>query len=608
MNLDQFILFALLGAILVCLLWGRFRYDLVAFAGLLTGVILGVIPQDQAFSGFSNPAVFIVALVLIASKAFENSGVLALVMRRMSSTNRSITAHIALTGGIAGSLSAVINNVAALALLMPLDIATARKAMRAPAVTLMPLAFATILGGMVTLIGTPSNIIASAIRAERLGAPYGMFSFAPVGLAVAVAGFAFIALIGWRLVPRREDKSAALLRDASFKAEVIVPESSPFCGRIVAELDEAAESADVIILGVIRGAARSYARARAMALQPGDLLIIEGSGEAIATFLKAAGLSERAEPSPEAKEITNNADGDQIASNDEKELPSAHRPQIVEAAVPYNSRLVGRSARSFDLRRRFGLTLIGIARGPSISHSQVRDRTIDAGDVLLLAGPNSTISTSLSAFGLIPINRVEVAAPKPRHIAITVALFFGALFVASTGFLSFAVALAVAVAGYAAFGIVPARELYSQIDWPVIVMLACLLPIGAAFDANGGTALIAKWISLLNSGSDPIVALIMVMVITMTLSDVLNNVATIVIMGPVAIELANTVGANPDAFLMSTAIAASCAFLTPIGHKNNTLIMGPAGLRFGDYWRLGICLEIIVLAVGIPMLLIVWPL
>lgn len=605
MTLDQFILFALLGTILLFLLWGRIRYDLVAFSGLLAGVVLGVIPQDQAFSGFSNPAVFIVALVLIASKAFENSGALALIMPWLGSANRSTTKHIALTGGIAGSLSAVINNVAALALFMPLDIAAARKANRPPSITLMPLAFATILGGMVTLIGTPPNIIASAIRAERLGAPYGMFSFAPVGLAVATAGILFIALIGWRLVPRREDKSAALLREASFKAEVVVPEDSQFAGRAVADLDDCAESADVIVLGVIRDHARNYAKARGMELRARDHLIVEGSGDAIAAFIKAAGLSE---PAGQNEEDKASARASQPIPNEEKAPPAAQRPQIVEVAVPFDSRLVGRSARGCDLRRRHGLTLIGMARGASISHAQVRDREIEAGDVLLLAGPSGTISTSINTLGLLPISRVEVASPKPLYIAITLALFFAALIVASTGLLSFAVALAIAVAGYAAFGIVPAREFYSHIDWSVIVMLACLLPIGAAFDATGGTALIANSIAQFSAGGSPVVALVVVMVITMTLSDVLNNVATIVIMGPVAIELAGTVGANPDAFLMAAAISASCAFLTPIGHKNNTLIMGPGGLRFGDYWRLGICVELIVLAVGIPMLLLIWPL
>jgi di/tricarboxylate transporter len=600
MTLDQFLLFALLASILGLLLSGRLRYDFVAFGGLLLAVLLGLVPEEEAFSGFSSPAVIIVALVLIASKAFENSGALSWFVRRIGAEVRSVGVHITLTSGIGAALSAVINNVAALALLMPIDIAAARKAGRPPAITLMPLAFATILGGMITLIGTPPNIIASSIRAERLGQPYAIFDFAPVGLAVAIVGLAFIALVGWRLVPKREDKTAMLLNDASFKAEIVVPETASLIGRFVADLEEEAEAADVILLGLLRGKQRVYATMRPIPVAPGDRLIIEGSTDGIAAFMKATGLEDRVDPSDVEPKVTD--DGE------EPSKPERESPQIVEAVVPFDSSLPGHSARSLDMRRRFGATLIGIARGDILSNRQIRDRAVEAGDVLLLAGRRVALSTTINQFNLIPISRVDIARPRTFQIALVVGLFVAALIAAGTGLLSFATGLAIAVAGYAAFGVVSARELYEQIDWSVIVMLACLLPIGSAFDSTGGTALIASGIAAINFGGSALTALIIVMVATMMLSDVLNNVATIVIMGPVGITLAETLGANPDAFLMSTAVAASCSFLTPIGHKNNTLIMGPASLRFGDYWRLGICLELIVLVVSIPILLVVWPL
>jgi di/tricarboxylate transporter len=292
MTFDQGLLFALLGGILGLLLWGRLRHDLVAAGGLLAGVLLGLVPAEAAFSGFSNHAVIIVALVLIASRAFENAGVLGLVTRRLADSTRPTGGHIAILGGIGAALSAVINNVAALALLMPLDVQAARKAGRPPGITLMPLAFATILGGMVTLIGTPPNIIAASIREQHLGEPYRMFDFAPVGLAVAVAGVLFVALIGWRLVPRREDRAARFASEASFKAEVVVPEDAAIVGNSAGDLDEEAERADVLLLGMIRDGHRHYARARGMTVQPGDILIVEGSTDAIAAFLKSAGLQE----------------------------------------------------------------------------------------------------------------------------------------------------------------------------------------------------------------------------------------------------------------------------------------------------------------------------
>lgn len=600
MTLDQFLLFTLLASILGIMLSGRVRYDLVAFGGLLLAVLLGLVPEKEAFSGFANPAVIIVALVLIASKAFENSGALSWFVRRIGSEVRSVGAHITFTSGIGAALSAVINNVAALALLMPIDIAAARKAGRPPAITLMPLAFATILGGMITLIGTPPNIIASSIRAERLGQPYAIFDFAPVGLAVAIVGLAFIAAVGWRLVPKREDKTAKLLSEASFKAEIVVPDTASLIGRFVADLEDEAEAAGVILLGLLRDKQRAYPTTQAIPLVAGDRLMIEGSTDAIAAFIKATGLEDRVDPSGAPLESAN--EGDQPPN------PELERPQVVEAVVPFDSPLTGYSARSLDMRRSFGATLIGIARGDILSNRQVRDRAIEAGDVLLLAGRRIALSTTINQFNLIPISRVDITRPRALQIALVVGLFMAALFAAGLGWLSFATGLAIAVAGYAAFGVVSARELYEQIDWSVIVMLACLLPIGAAFESTGGTALIATGIGALNFGGSALTALIIVMVATMVLSDVLNNVATIVIMGPVGITVAERLGANPDAFLMSTAVAASCAFLTPIGHKNNTLIMGPASLRFGDYWKLGICLELIVLVVSIPILLVVWPL
>ena len=618
MTFEQGAAFALLAVILGMMLWGRFRYDLVAFGGLLLAVVLGLVPQDEAFSGFSNPAVLIVAFVLIASRAFETSGALTLFTRWIGALKKSVTIHVGITSGIGAALSAVINNVAALALLMPLDIEAARKADRPPGLTLMPLAFATILGGMITLIGTPPNILASSIRAERLGEPYHLFDFAPVGLAVTVCGVLFVALVGWRLVPRREDKTARMISESSFSAEVTVPESATIIDDLVADLDEMAENADVIILGRIRGGRTMYARARGLLVKAGDRLIVEGSSDGIAAFIRTAGLhqgrggdADENEPSEDQQPSSGAApsEDEEEREKDEKEEKKerAAHPEIVEAAVPFNSRLVGRSAREMDLRHRFGVTLLGIARAGVFSRGDVRDRIIEAGDVLLLAGRSVAMDT-VSRLGVVLIGKASIASPRPLRIALVIGLFVGALIAAATGLLSFTVAVAIAVAGYAAFGILHAREIYSQIDWSVIVMIACLLPVGAALDRVGGTVLIAQWIEMLTFGSDPVVALVAVMVVTMMLSDVLNNVATIVIMGPVSITLAERLQVNPDTFLMSVAVGASCAFLTPIGHKNNTLIMGPGGFRFGDYWRLGICLELVVVLVGVPMLLMTWPL
>ena len=609
MSFEQIELFGVFGLVLAMLLWGRFRHDLVAASGLMLAVVLGLVPSDDAFSGFSSPAVVVVALVLVASRAFENSGALSLVTRGLVREGRSVGAHIAIVSGVGALLSSVINNVAALALLMPLDIKAARAAGRAPSQTLMPLAFAAILGGMVTLIGTPPNILASSIRQEKLGQPYQMFDFAPAGLAIALAGIVFVTLIGRRLLVARADPAPPSGQAASFKAELDVPEESPAIGRIVAELDDDAERADLLVLGVVRDGSSHYGQARRMELKQGDILLVEGATDAIAEFIKLVGLHEAV---PEEK-VDGTAEADAAVGKgeeeeDEKEEKPKPTPTIVEAVVRTDSRLAGRSAVDIDLRRRFGVTLLGISRAGAFVEGAVRGRVVQPGDLLLLAGAGTARSATLNMLGVIAVGEASVAPVSRRKIAIAVGLFAAAIAVASFGLLSFTVAIAIAVAGYAATNLVPAREFYEQIEWPVVVMLACLLPIGAAFDRVGGTALVADAILFVTKGQPAVVALVVLMVAVMTLSDVLNNVATMVIAGPLAIELAQRLGVNPDTFLMGSAIAASCAFLTPIGHQNNTLVMGPGGYRFSDYWRMGLPLEIVVLVVGVPALLLFWPL
>lgn len=597
MTLGQLLFFALFAAVLVALLSGRVRHDLVAAAGLLTAVALGLVPQDRAFSGFSNPAVLIVAFVLLASRALENSGALDIAARVIEKPGRSTPVHIAITGGIAAALSSVINNVAALAVLMPLDIRAAIKAGRPPGLTLMPMAFMAILGGMITLIGTPPNIVASSIRQEKLGQPYGFFDFTPAGLAVALAGLAFVVLGGWRLTPVREDPARSLTQASSFEADVAIAGESPSLGKRVGELDSAAKAADVEIVDLYRGRQPIGYGFWWEAMQEGDFLRLRGSGEAIGAFVKTAGLQlieKQAAP-----------DG---APGGTQSAPEEAAPEIIEAVVRGDSRLTGRSAAGFDLRARYGAVLLGISRAGVVARLNIRHMVILPGDVLLLTGRAARSERTLAELGLIGVNRVEVAPLDMRRASLTIAAFGLAIALASAGVLTFTIAIAMSVVAFAAFGLLRAREIYTAIDWPVIVMLACLLPLGEAFENLGGAALIAGQLAELTAGYGKAVALISVMVITMMLSDVLNNVATIIVTGPVAIDLARKLDSNPDAFLMGAAIAASCAFLTPIGHQNNTLIMGPGGFRFGDYWRMGLPLEIVVLLVSVPVLMMMWPL
>lgn len=590
MTQDQIILFSLFAAVFAMLLWGRFRYDLVAFTALMVGVVLGVVPTKDAFSGFGHPATIIVALVLIVSAGLVRSGAVLLITRTLVDAARNLGTHIAIMGGIGGVLSAFMNNVAALALLMPVDIATARKAKRAAGLTLMPLSFATILGGMVTLIGTPPNIIIASIREESLGAPFTMFDFAPVGGVAAIAGLMFVALIGWRLIPSgQQDAGTEPLEALSgYLAELTVPEGHPMIGERMSAMNEAAEAADVTLLGLIRNGKRMRGRALRQTLQAHDALVLEAEPNALDEFRVAQKLA--------------------TADAKRADLLKGGDTALVEVVVNDDARIAGKSSQSLGLGWRKRTVLMGIARSGRRITSQLRKTIIKPGDVLLLQTPAEHKDEVVDWIGGLPLAERGLSVTQDTKTWLAIGVFAAAVAAASFGLVYLPVALGLVVVAFVLSGILPIKEIYDHIEWPVVVLLGSMIPLGAALETSGGTELIAGALIGLTNGLPAWAILTVLMVVTMTLSDVLNNTATTIVAAPVGIQMANTLGVNPDPFLMAVAIAASAAFLTPIGHKNNTLILGPGGYRFGDYWRMGLPLEGIIIAVSIPTLMIVWPL
>ncbi len=590
MTTDITLLFVLLAAVLGMLIWGRWRYDIVAFGALVVAVIAGLVPADEAFSGFGHAATIVIALVLILSRALSNAGVVDLIVHYVVDKSRSLGAHIAVMSSLSAALSTLMNNVAALALLMPVDMEAARKAKRTAARTLMPISFASILGGMVTLIGTPPNIVIAGYRADALGEPYRMFDFTPVGLACALVGVAFVVLAGWRLLPEGDMKPGTgedVLE--GYITELEVPEDSPVIGKRVRELDEEAEANDAAIIGMVRQGKRMPGFARIVEIRKGDILVVEANPDGIGKLASALEL-----------ELVGKPNADDLETPDDLAL--------MEVAVPVGARIEGRSANSLRLLYRQGVALMGVARQGKRFRDRVRKVEIQAGDVLLLMGPSEQLPTVARWLGCLPLAQKELPSLQKGKAGIAVAIFGAAIVLASVGVLDLTVALAAAVVGMVVSGVMPLRNLYDSVEWPVIVLLGSMIPLGEALEATGGTALIADTIVEHSQALSPVVILVLLMVITMTLSDVLNNVATAVIAAPVALETANRLGVNPDAYLMAVAVGASCAFLTPIGHKNNTLILGPGGYRFGDYWRMGLPLEILIVLVATPMLLWVWPL
>jgi di/tricarboxylate transporter len=593
MAVEQLTVFAILIGAVLLFLWGPWRYDIVALIALLAAVVAGVVPFADAFSGFGHPATVTVAAVLVLSRALSNSGAIDFVTRYVRRAAKNPTAHVGILSSFAAVLSTMMNNVAAAALMIPVAVESAVKAKRSPATVLMPLSFGSILGGLVTLIGTPPNIIVATYRGDVLGTPFGMFDFSPVGGAVALIGVAFVVLLGWHLIPKKRRQrlsSEDLFEIEDYVTEAKVPKGSAAVEKSVRELDEMTAEIDALIVGVIRGERRILGTARRERVRAGDVLIIESAPQEIDKFVKALGLTLVGIKGAKTKLLSS----DEVA--------------VAEAVVTARSRMEGRISADLRLRSRYGVNLLAVSRQGQPFRGRLRAFRFRAGDVLLLQGDADALPEVISTLGCLPLAERKLKVGQGHRAGLSVAIFAAAIACATAGLLSVQIALTVAAVAMVLLNIVPAREIYDSVDWPVIVLLGAMIPVAGALEATGATQAIAGAILNAAAGAPAIVVLVVVMVVTMTLSDVMNNAATTVVMAPIAVGIAYELGASPDSFLMAVAVGASCAFLTPVGHQNNTLIMGPGGYEFGDYWRMGLPLELIIVLIATPMIAWVWPL
>jgi di/tricarboxylate transporter len=425
-----------------------------------------------------------------------------------------------------------------------------------------------------------------------------MFDFTPVGGAAAVAGILFVALVGWRLVPesRRAKMSAReLFEIESYLSEAVVEAKSPLVGKTLSEADDLAEEHDAILLGLIRGDRRIEHGHRKEVVQEGDVLVLETGPDALSAVHTALHLH----PADLVKK-----------RQKEAALPKTESGDIAltEAVVLPKSEIVGRTLEMLRLRRRRGVNLLAVSRQGQPFRGRLREFRFRAGDVLLLEGDPERLPSVIGSIGCLPLAERGLQIQRQRHGLVAIGIFVAAVAAASVGIVSLPAAFAAAVALMVVINIVPAREIYDAVDWPVIVLLGAMIPVGGALEASGATAMVANGLVDISAGLPAWVILTLVLVVTMTLSDIMNNAATAVVMAPISVGIAKQLSVNPDSFLMAVAIGASCAFLTPIGHQNNTLILGPGGYKFGDYWRMGLPLEILIVIVSVPMLLWVWPL
>ncbi|VXB05195.1 SLC13 family permease [Brevundimonas sp. G8] len=589
-TLQQGLAFGLVGLTVAAFIWGRFRYDLVALAALVAGLAVGVIPAEDAFSGFANDVTVIIACALVVSAAFARSGIVEMALKRVLPHLKTERSQVPVLTTAVTLLSMVTKNVGALAIMMPVALQVSRRTGTPQSRLLMPMAFGAMAGGMVTLVGTSPNILVAQVRQEIVGQPFQMFDYAPVGLALTAAALVFLAF-GYRLLPK--DRTGALGLSAALSANAYLTEARApddwmreptTITALVALTPDAVE-----VMALIRDGKRR-ARPRGNTLvQPGDTLLLKGDQEALEAFIDATKLT--------------------LVRGDRPVLLEQAKDEVnlVEAVVGAESPLTGQSVRQLDLYGQHGLNLLGVSRSGYELTQHLRTAKLQAGDVLLLQGSEAAMPKVLAELQLLPLAEREVRLGGKRRKYLPAVVLAAAMVMVGFGILPVAIAFFGAAVVIVALGGLRMRDAYAALDGPLLVLIAALIPVSDAIQQTGGADLIASHLKAVFEGIPPVVAVAGMMAASMAVTPFLNNAATVLVVAPIAGVLAQQLGHRPDPFLMAVAVGAACDFLTPIGHQCNTMVMGPGGYKFSDYPKLGAPLSLLVLIIGPPMILLFWP-
>ncbi|KQY27840.1 SLC13 family permease [Rhizobium sp. Root483D2] len=587
MRTDQWLSLLIIALMMGAFVWGRYRYDLVAVASLLAAVVVGIVPAKNAFSGFADDIVIIVGSALIVSAAISRSGLMDVALRRFSPEKRGPRSQLIILVVIVAVLSAFIKNIGALAIMIPVAVQMARKSSVSPSMFLMPMSFASLLGGLMTQIGTSPNIIVSRLREEITGQPFTMFDYTPVGLALAVMGIIFLALF-YKLLPERVREETSMeeaVKIKNYTTEARITASSGAIGQSVSWLQKPA-GGEAMVTTIISDGGQKRKPLPDTVLKGGDLLIIEGEQSALDKIVSEAKLQ---------------------LSDRKHELQADKDISSVEAIVGEHSRLIDLSAKDVSLFENTGLNLLAVSRRDKRFTERLGEIKIRNGDVVVLQGDLQKLPDLLREWGCLPLVERDLKLGSVRKGAVPVIILAATMGATAFGGVPVAAAFFAAAFMMVITKCIPLRDIYSHLDAPILIMLAALIPISDSLKTTGTTDVIADLLSRTAEMLPPYGALALILVAAMAVTPFLNNAATVLVMAPIAATFAAKLGFQPDAFLMAVAIGAGCDFLTPIGHQCNTLVMGPGGYRFGDYARLGLPLSIIVLLVSVPMLMLVWP-
>ncbi|WP_408988111.1 SLC13 family permease [Sphingomonas sp. SUN019] len=590
MTLPQYLSLATLAGMMALFLWGKFRYDVVAILALLASLLLGIVAPKEAFRGFSDDIVIIVGSALVISAAVQRSGVIERALRSLSKRVTRVRSQLLVLTGSVGVASALVKNIGALAMLMPAAFQMAKKSDASPSVFLMPMAFASLLGGLMTLVGTSPNIIVSRVREDMTGHPFGMFDYTPVGFFLLVMGLIYLRF-AYRLIPidrRAAPTMGEALDIKGYVTEATITGGSPAIDETVADFLDRHEQ-EVTVTQILRAGMRSAPYEHDV-LREGDVLIMGGEPDALERVI----AGDRLKLEGEDREAHAESKGDEVG--------------VIEAVINVGSPLVEQTAGRLDLQSRFGVNLIAISRQGEHLARRLANTELRAGDVVVLQGPLALLPERLRDLGCLPLAERELRLGSSRRTWLPIIILGIAMLGTALGLIPVAVAFFAAAGLILATGVLPLREAYDHVEWPILIMLAALIPVSDSLRTTGASDVIATWLASVAQTLPAWGAVGLILVAAMAVTPFLNNAATVLVMAPIAATFATDLGYRPEAFLMATAVGAGCDFLTPIGHQCNTLVMGPGGYRFGDYARLGAPLSVLVVLFGTPLILFFWPL
>ncbi len=584
--LEQIIISVIIITTLIFFIWGRWRYDVVALLALFTVTFLGLLSIEEMFLGFVHPVVVLIIAMLLMSNALINSGAIDFIGRHLKFANYHYILQLFILLLFTVFLSAFVNSMGALAFVIPIGLRMARQTGVSFSIFLMPLAFASHFGGSMTLVGSASNIIVSGIRAQEI-APFGFFDFMPVAFPIAIISILFIVIVGWRLVPKREGVFSENSFLKNYVTELKILENSPAIGKTLKEFQDFSKE-HFAIFAVVRGKKYIFEPSSSFVLKKEDVIVVEAEMSCLEVLISIAKLEiVYKKPFEDDKKHT-----------DELE--------ISEVVISGSSFLIGETAKDFDLHNNYQINFLALHRAGKRIKKRLKAIRLKEGDVLIIQGKKEKIDRFARAFGLLSLRKKDFHFEGKKESALLASFIFGLsiLFSVIGVFpVHFVFIFGAMIMGMA--GLVSFKKTYSSIDFSVIVLIAVMLQLGDIFYKTGAASSFAE-ILLLFEGISPEVALGIILLLSIWLSDILSNVTVAVLLAPVSFSIAQQLGVSVDPFLIAVAIGSGSSYLTPLGHQSNIFVMGMGGYKFGDYWKLGLPLELITFFGGMFLILRFW--